>query len=94
MPTIISYIKDLDDPRTGNACRHRFCDIMTISLLCALCGGETAVDMADFAVAKEDFLREFLLQGFNFFLRLCFDVRLRYVLGQQIQPIQFQRVAE
>jgi len=60
MPTIISYIRDLDDPRTGNACRHRFCDIMTISLLCALCGGETAVDMADFAVAKEDFLREFL----------------------------------
>jgi hypothetical protein len=23
----------------------KFCDLMTISLLCALCGGETAVDM-------------------------------------------------
>ena len=60
MQTIISYFNDIDDPRTGNACRHKFCDIMTISLLCALCGGETAVDMADFGVTKLDFLREFL----------------------------------
>ncbi len=60
MSTIIRYFNDMDDPRTGNARRHEFCDIMTISLLCVLCGGETAVDMADFASAKEDFLREFL----------------------------------
>jgi len=61
MPTtIISYFNDIDDPRRGNATRHKFCDIMTISLLCALCGGETSVDMADFGLAKEDFLREFL----------------------------------
>lgn len=60
MPTIISYFNSIDDPRTGNACRHKFCDIMTISLLCALCGGETAVDMADFGHSKESFLREFL----------------------------------
>ena len=60
MSTIMGYFNDMDDPRTGNACRHEFCDIMTISLLCVLCGGETAVDMADFASAKEDFLREFL----------------------------------
>ena len=33
---------------------------MTISLLCALCGGETAVDMELFGQMKEDFLREFL----------------------------------
>jgi len=60
MSGIIRYFNDIDDPRTGNACRHKFCDIMTISLLCALCGGETAVDMADFGHAKADFLREFL----------------------------------
>ena len=47
MSTIIGYFNDIDDPRTGNARRHKFCDIMTISLLCVLCGGETAVDMAD-----------------------------------------------
>lgn len=60
MPTLTSYFSDVDDPRTGNAPRHKFCDLMTISLLCALCGGETAVDMEVFGQMKEDFLREFL----------------------------------
>ena len=60
MSDIANHFNGLDDPRTGNACRHKFCDLMTIGLLCALCGGETAVDMADFAQSKEDFLREFL----------------------------------
>ena len=44
----------------ANAPRHKFCDLMTISLLCALCGGETAVDMELFGQMKENFLREFL----------------------------------
>ncbi len=60
MPTLTSYFNDMDDPRGGNAPRHKFCDLMTISLLCALCGGETAVDMELFGRMKEDFLREFL----------------------------------
>ncbi len=33
---------------------------MTISLPCALCGGETVVDMETFGHTKEDFLRDFL----------------------------------
>ncbi len=44
MPTLISYFSEMDDPRKGNAPRHKFCDLMAISLLCALCGGETAVE--------------------------------------------------
>ncbi len=60
MPTLTSYFNDMDDPRNGNAPRHKFCDLMTISLLCALCGGETAVDMELFGQMKEDFLRAFL----------------------------------
>lgn len=60
MPTLTSYFNDMEDPRGGNAPRHNFCDLMTISLLCALCGGETAVDMELFGQMKEDFLREFL----------------------------------
>jgi hypothetical protein len=60
MPTLTSYFNGMDDPRGGNAPRHKFCDLMTISLLCALCGGETAVDMELFGEMKEDFLREFL----------------------------------
>ena len=60
MPTIISYFNDMDDPRGGNAPRHKFCDLMTLSLLCALCGGDTAVDTELFGQMKGDFLGEFL----------------------------------
>ena len=52
MPILVSYFNDKDDPREGNAPRHKFCDLMTISLLCALCGGDTAVDMELFGKMK------------------------------------------
>ncbi len=60
MPMSDSYFNDMDDFCGGNAPRHKFCDLMTISLLCALCGGDTAVDMELFSQMKEDFLRGFL----------------------------------
>ena len=50
----------LEDPRTGNAGRHDLLEILMIALCTVLCGGETAVDMADFGEAKEGFLRRFL----------------------------------
>ena len=50
---------DLDDPGTGNAARHDLLEILLIALCTVLCGGQT-VDMAEFAAAKEEFLREFL----------------------------------
>ena len=31
MAAITSYFNEIDDPRTGNAARHKFCDIMVIS---------------------------------------------------------------
>jgi len=52
--------QDLDDPRIGNAGRHELPEILMISLCTTLCGGQTAVDMAEFGVAKESFLRRFL----------------------------------
>ena len=60
MPTLSSYFNEEDALRKSNAPRHKFCDLMTISLLCALCGGQTAVDMEHFGQMKEEFLREFL----------------------------------
>lgn len=50
----------LADPRTGNAGRHKLIDILMIALCTVLCGGQTAVDMAEFAEAKLEFLRDFL----------------------------------
>jgi predicted transposase YbfD/YdcC len=53
----------LDDPRTGNACRHDLHELLVIALCTFLCGGESCVDMEEFAEAKEDFLREFMTLG-------------------------------
>ena len=50
----------LKDPRTGNAGRHDLLEILMIALCTVLCGGQTAVDMAEFAEDKEAFLRSFL----------------------------------
>ncbi len=59
MPGLDSCFNAVDDPRGGNAPRHKFRDLMTIGLLCALCGGDTAVDMEPFGQMKGDFLRGF-----------------------------------
>ena len=50
----------VEDPRSGNARRHDLQDVLLIALCTVLCGGESCEDMADFAVEKEAFLREFL----------------------------------
>lgn len=65
MSEFLCYFNELEDPRRGHATRHLFPEIMFIAFLCVLCGGETAVDMADFAEAKEDTLREFLKLPFG-----------------------------
>ena len=51
----------VEDPRSGNAVRHDLSELLMIALCAVLCGGESCVDMADFAQEKEDFLRRFLL---------------------------------
>jgi predicted transposase YbfD/YdcC len=54
----------LEDPRTGNAALHDLHELLMIGLCAVLCGGQSAVDMALFAQAKEPFLRSFLkLEG-------------------------------
>jgi len=50
----------LADPRSGNAALHDFHELLMVALCCVLCGGQGAVDMAEFAAAKEAFLRSFL----------------------------------
>ena len=50
----------LEDPRTGNAKLHNLHELLFIALCTVLCGGQNAVDMAEFAASKEAFLRGFL----------------------------------
>ena len=54
------FFKGDEDPRTSNATRHDFHEMIMISLLSSLCGGQSCVDAADFAVANEEFLRRFM----------------------------------
>src|SRR5271168_5108506 len=74
----------LEDPRTGNAALHNFYELLVIALCTVLCGGQSAVDMATFAQAKEPFLRSFLklangLPSHDTFSRLF----------RQLDPAQF-----
>jgi hypothetical protein len=50
----------LEDPRRGNAGLHDFHELLMIALCTVLCGGQGAVDMAEFTETKEAFLRGFL----------------------------------
>ncbi len=51
---------ELTDPRGHSARRHELPEVMTIALCAVLAGGQTAVDMAVFAEAKQEFLGKFL----------------------------------
>jgi predicted transposase YbfD/YdcC len=51
---------ELTDPRDSNAKRYDLPEILTIALCAVLSGGQTAVDMAAFAEAKQEFLGSFL----------------------------------
>jgi hypothetical protein len=51
----------LADPRPGNARRHDLLEILLNALCTVLCGGESCVGLADFAVEKAAFLGDFSL---------------------------------
>ena len=52
MDGFIACFDGLEDPRTGNAGRHDLLEILMIALCTVLCGGQSAVDMAEFAEDK------------------------------------------
>lgn len=60
MDQFVACFEGLGDPRTGNAGRHDFYELLIMALCAVLCGGQSAVDMALFAKSKQPFLRGFL----------------------------------
>jgi hypothetical protein len=60
MEGFIACFEGLEDPHTGNAGRYEPLEILVTALCTVLCGRQTAVDMAEFAEDKEEFLRVFL----------------------------------
>jgi predicted transposase YbfD/YdcC len=64
MSGIAEVFAGLQDPRRPNARHHKLLDILVIAFCASLCGAESCVDMAGFALSKEEVLREFLdLEG-------------------------------
>jgi predicted transposase YbfD/YdcC len=60
MPSLITILRAVPDPRTGNAIRHELLDLLVIALTASICGCESCVDFADFAEDREELFREFL----------------------------------
>jgi predicted transposase YbfD/YdcC len=57
MEEFSSYFGALGDPRAGNA-RHNLLELIFVALAAVLCGAEDCTDMAEFARAKLDILRQ------------------------------------
>jgi predicted transposase YbfD/YdcC len=60
MASLIDVLREIPDPRQGNAQRHDLLDMLTIALVASVCGAESCVDFAEFAEDREALLREFL----------------------------------
>ena len=56
---VVELFGEVPDPRWRNA-RHDLGELLFIALAAALCGAETAVDMAEFARTREPYLKEVL----------------------------------
>jgi len=52
MKTLISILREVRDPRDMNA-RHDCAAMLFVTLMAALCGAKSCVDIADFAAANE-----------------------------------------
>lgn len=59
--TFLYHFEAVDDPRmdTHNR-RHNFHDILVITILGAICGADTWIEICEFAEAKFDWLKTFL----------------------------------
>lgn len=60
MHSLITILRGVTDPRSGNAKRHDLLDVLTIALTASICGCETCVEFADFGADREPLFREFL----------------------------------
>lgn len=57
---LVDVFSSVPDPRMERTRRHDLVDILVIALLSVLCGAESFVDMEDFGLAKEEWLKEHL----------------------------------
>lgn len=57
---LLRHLSIIEDPRSGENSRHDFLEILFITVCAVICGCENWSEIEDYAVAKEEWLREFL----------------------------------
>ena len=57
---IIEIMRQIPDPRSGNAIRHKLEDILTIAILAIICDYSLFTEMELFGIEQEEWLRTFL----------------------------------
>ena len=64
MDTVNSHLLDaftpMEDFRMVSKCDHKLIDIIALSICAVICGSDTWVDVHNFGVAKQDWLKKFL----------------------------------
>ena len=58
--TLIGYTSKLDDPRAPYNQKHKFIDIVTITILGTLCGADSWNEIEEWGEANEEWLEKFL----------------------------------
>lgn len=58
--SLVEIFRDIPDPRSGNAIRHRLDEILTIAILAVLCDCTKFTEMEMFGQEREEWLRTFL----------------------------------
>jgi len=86
-PELIKNLDSIEDPRNGNAIRHKLIDIMFIAICTVLCGDETWKGMEMFGKIKEEWLRKFLELPNG----IPSEDTFRRVLSR-LKPVEFQRL--
>ena len=60
LQAIVESLRIIEDPRRDLGKKHELVDLLVISLLSTICGGEDWTDMEDFGESQLDFLQSFL----------------------------------
>lgn len=60
LQAIVASLRIIEDPRRDLGKKHQLVDLLVISLLSTICGGEDWTDMEDFGESHLDFLQSFL----------------------------------
>ena len=60
--SLFEHFRNLEDPRAEHLVEHRLLDIIGLTICAVVCGADTWVDIESYGHAKQEWLKDFLLQ--------------------------------